>query len=83
MKRKCRILSFALLISAVVVFIIAYVFYHYLTPEGLVSVWQPKPAKPYVTFLVSMLGILLLLSSIKTFFVSSIFFGKEDKVQEN
>lgn len=83
MKRKCRKLSFALLVSAVIVFVIAYFFYHYLTPDGFMSVWQPEPAKPYVTFLVAILGVLLLLSSIETFFVSSIFFGKEEKFSKN
>lgn len=78
MKKKCRKLSMALLISAGVIFIIAYIFYHYLTPNGFISVWQPEPGKPFVTLLVAILGVLLLLSSIEAFFVSNIFFGKEE-----
>jgi hypothetical protein len=77
MKKKFRKLSLALLISAVVTFIITYFIYHYLTPNGFVPVWQPEPCKPYVTFLFAILGVLLLLSSIETFFVSNIFFKKE------
>lgn len=79
MKKKCRKLSLALLISAVITFILTYFIYHYLTPDGFMPIWQPEPAKPYVTFLVAILGVLLLLSSIETFFISNIFFGKEEK----
>jgi len=83
MKRKCRKLSLALLVSAVITFIITYFFYHYLTPDGFILVWQPEPGKPYVTFLFALLGVLLLLSSIETFFVSNIFFGKDEKLFDN
>ena len=83
MKRKCRKLSLALLVSAVITFIITYFFYHYLTPNGFMPVWQPEPGKPYVTFLVAMLGLLFLLSSIKTYLISNIFFGKEETLSDN
>ena len=77
MKKKFRKLSLALLVSAVITFVITYYFYHYLTADGFMTVWQPEPGKPYVTFLFALLGVLLLLSSIKMFFVSNIFFKKE------
>ena len=78
MKGKFRKLSLALLVSAVITFIITYLCYHYLSPEGFLPVWQPEPGKPYVTFLFALLGVLFLLSSIEMFFVSNIFFKKED-----
>lgn len=77
MKKKFRKLSLALLVSAVVTFVVTYFFYHYLTPSGFSGVWQPEPGKPYVTFLFALLGVFLLLNSIEMFFVSNIFFRKE------
>lgn len=83
MRKKFRKLSLASLISAMITFSITYFIYHYLTPAGFVTVWQPEPGKPYVTFLFAMLGVLLLLSSIELFLVSNIFFGKEESFPEN
>ena len=75
MKKKLLTLSVCSFILAVAIFVLSYFMYHYMGPGGVwLSVWQPAPGKPFVTQLVSDLGVLFLFSSIMSAISAIIFF---------
>ena len=69
-------------IIAVVVFIINYFFYHFVTDEGITLVWQPEAGKPFVADLIGNLGVLFIFGSIVTLLVAFIVFDKKEKGEE-
>ena len=69
-------------IIAVVVFIINYFFYHFVTDEGITLVWQPEAGKPFVADLIGNLGVLFIFGSIITLLVAFIVFDKKEKGEE-
>ncbi len=77
MKKKFRILSLCSFCVSVLIFIVSYYMYHYLTPNGFTSVWQAEAGKPFITELFAILGVLFLFGSIFSFIISVIFFPKE------
>ena len=77
-KQKLNKLSLYCLIIAVVVFIINYFFYHFVTDEGISLTWNPEPGKPFVSDLIGMLAVLFLFASIFIFLISKIWFDKKD-----
>lgn len=78
-KKKFLKLSLYSLISGIVVFIINYFFYHFVTDEGISLTWQEEPGKPFVANLIGILAILFIFTSIISLFISLIFFEKENK----
>ncbi len=66
-KKKAIIISIILLVVAVVLMFMAYFMFHYLTPEGKLGAWRPKPAKPVVTYAVAEFSLL-------SYFAALIFF---------
>ena len=78
MKKKCRKLSAWSFGLALGIFVLSYILYHYTLPGGaFTAVWQPTPGKPWVTMMVSGLGVLMLFGSIMSLLVGKIFFGDE------
>ena len=77
MKQKFLKLSLYTLISGLVVFIINYFFYHFVTDEGIVSEFQKEAGKPFVTNMVATLGVLYIFASSISFLASFIFFKKD------
>ena len=69
-------------IIAVVVFIINYFFYHFVTDEGITLVWQPEAGKPFVADLIGNLGVLFIFGSIITLLVAFIVFDKKEKGED-
>ena len=69
-------------IIAVVVFIINYFFYHFVTDDGITLVWQPEAGKPFVADLIGNLGVLFIFGSIVTLLVAFIVFDKKEKGEE-
>ena len=76
MKRKFKTLSLWSFVLAMAIFVFSYFLYHYVTPEGAVSmVFQPKPGKPLLTELWAILGVMFLFSSILSAMIARIFFS--------
>lgn len=57
-------LSVACLIICIIVFIINYFVFHYVTDDGIAFVWHPEAGKPFVTDLIGILGADMLCASI-------------------
>ena len=78
MKKKFNILSICSFIISLVVFVISYIFYHYVTSDFKLSPnYMTAPAKPLVTYLFSILGVMFLFCSIITPVIGAIFFNEK------
>jgi hypothetical protein len=58
------------------VFAINYFIFHFVTDEGISTVWQPEAGKPFVTDLVGSFGVLFLFASVMSLLIALIFFSK-------
>lgn len=76
MKKKFLVFSACSLILSVLIFILTYFIFHYLTPDGFTSVLHAEPCKPFITLLFGILGTLFLFSGISAFLISLIFYKK-------
>lgn len=62
---------------AALVFAINYFFFHFVTDEGITTVWQPEAGKPFVADLIGMLGTLFLFGALVSLLAAFIFFDKK------
>lgn len=75
MRKKLGRLSLCCFSLALLIFIIAYVFYHYFTPEGVfTTVFQTFAGKPFVSMLFGVLGVQFLFSGIISLIIRQIFY---------
>ena len=78
MKQKFQKLSRSSLVLAVLLFVVAFLLFHYMTPEmTFTTTFRKEPGKPLVTEMVAMLGVLFLFSSILSAMVGKIFFSEK------
>lgn len=78
MKKKLLKLSLVFIITAAIVFVINYFFFHFVTDSGITLTWQPEAGKPFVADLIGNLGVLCIFGSLLSLFAALILFG-EDK----
>ena len=79
MKAKFNRLSTWSFVLAVVIFILSFFVFHYVTPDLTISpVFQKEAGKPLVCQLLSTLGVLFLFSGILCRMISAIFFDAEN-----
>ena len=83
MRKRLLKLSLWQAIIAAVVFVINYFFYHFVTDEGITTVWQPEAGKPFVADLIGNLGVLFIFGSIVSLLVAFIIFDKNDRNEDN
>ena len=76
-KKNLRKISLYCLIIGVVLLLITYVMFHYLTDVGFTMEFQSEPGKPFVTDMVGNLATLFIFSSIFTFMFSLVFYKKD------
>ena len=78
MERK-KLLKFSLitLIIGVVVMLLAYFCFHFVTDEGITLTWHPEAGKPFVTDMIGIFGMLFLFSSAISLIVALVFTDKE------
>lgn len=76
---KTNLRKFALycLIIGLIVFVISFFMFHFVTDEGITTVFQKEAGKPFVTNMVANLGVLFVFTSIISFMASFIFFKEE------
>ena len=81
MKKKLITLSRWSFALSVGLFILSYLLFHYIAPDGsFTTVYQAEANKPVVTLLFAIWGVLFLFSGVMSCFVAHIFFsGKEKK----
>ena len=76
-KNSLRKFSLYCLIIGVMIFIISFFMFHFVTDEGIVSEFQKEAGKPFVTNMVATLGVLYIFASSISFLASFIFFKKD------
>ncbi len=64
LQKRLYKLALVCLLIAIVVFIINYFVFHYVTDEGITFVWHPEAGKPFVTDLIGILGANMVFASI-------------------
>ena len=75
-RNKLLKLSLICFICAIIIFAIAYFFFHFVTDSGITLLWHPEAGKPFVTDLIGMLGVLMVWSSIMSLISAFLFFPK-------
>lgn len=76
-KKNFQKLSLITLVIGLIILIISYFTFHFVTDEGITLTWHPEAGKPYVTILIAIFGVLFIFSSAISFIISLVFF-KED-----
>ena len=77
MRKKLLKLSLIMIICAAVIFVINYFFFHFVTDDGITTVWQPEAGKPFVADLIGNLGVLFIFGSAVSALCALILFEKE------
>lgn len=78
MKKKWNALAVCSFIIALAIFLFTYFLFHHMTPEGsFVATYQAMPAKPFITFLFGIWGVMFLFSAVMSFVIGQIFCSKE------
>lgn len=77
MKQKFNKLSARCFILAVVLLVLAFVLFHYLTDNGFTTVWRPEAGKPFVTEMAADLSVLFFFSGILCRMIAKIFCSNE------
>ena len=76
-KNLLKVSLYSLIIS-VVIFVINYFFFHFVTDDGITKTWHPEAGKPFVADLIGQLGVLMLFFSVATLMIGLICYKKED-----
>lgn len=71
--KKYMKLSLVLFVTAVVLFVINYFVFHYVTDDGIVLIKQEEAGKPFITMLIGVLATNFLFSSIYVFIKGKIY----------
>ena len=72
-KKELLKLSWITAIIGVVVLLISYFCFHYVTDEGITLVWHPEAGKPYVTILIGIFGVLFMWTSAMSLLLALMF----------
>ncbi|MBQ8574633.1 MAG: hypothetical protein IJ447_01115 [Clostridia bacterium] len=64
LRKRLYKLSVACLVISIIVFIINYFVFHYVTDDGITFVWHPEAGKPFITDLIGILGADMFFASI-------------------
>ena len=78
---KSKLLKFSLisLIIGAAVLIIAFFFFHFVTDNGITTVFQKEAGKPFVAELIGDLGVLFIFSSAISALMAVVFFENDKK----
>lgn len=77
-KKNFQKLSLITLITGLIILIISYFTFHFVTDEGITLTWHPEAGKPYVTILIAIFGVLFIFSSTLSFIISLVFFKENN-----
>lgn len=74
---KKSLLKFSLinLIIGIVVLIITFFVFHFVTDSGITLVFQKEANKPFLTLLIGIFGVLFIFSSVVSFISALVFFN--------
>jgi len=64
-------------IISVIVFIINYFFYHFVTDDGISLTFNEEPGKPFVANLIGYFAVMFLFASVISLLIAHIFYPKD------
>lgn len=73
MKKKFYKFSLVTFIIGVIVLLLTFYCFHFVTDSGFTLVWHEEAGKPFVTDLLGIFGVLFVFSSVISLLVSKIF----------
>ena len=76
-REKFLKLSLYCLIISIIIFIINYFFYHFVTDDGISLTWNPEPGKPFVSNLIGNFAVMFLFASVISLLIAQIFYPKD------
>ena len=76
-KNKFLKLSLYCLIISVIVFIINYFFYPFVTDDGISLTFNEEPGKPFVANLIGYFAVMFLFASVISLLIAHIFYPKD------
>ena len=76
-KKKLLKLSWMTAVIGLVVLLLAYFCFHYVTDAGITLEWHAEAGKPFVTILIGVFGVLFMFTSVLSLLLAAIF-GKEE-----
>ncbi|MBQ3064171.1 MAG: hypothetical protein IJC99_05165 [Clostridia bacterium] len=82
MRKKLLKFSACQAIIGAFVFLIDYLFFHFVTDNGISFTWQPEAGKPFVADLIGIFGTLFLFGAVVSLLAAFIFFDKKES-EEN
>ena len=78
MRKNFLTLSKHSFIWAIILFVVSYFMFHYMTADlTFTTVFHEEPCKPVITTMMGNLGVMFLFSGIITRMIANIFFPKE------
>ena len=78
MRKKWNTLAVCSFVLAVVIFVFTYCLFHHMTPDGsFVAAYQATPAKPFITLLFGVWGVMFLFSGVISLVIGRIFCPKK------
>ena len=78
MRKKWNILAACSLIIAVAIFAVTYCLFHHMMPDGsFVAAYQTAPAKPFITLLFGIWGVMFLFAAVISLVIGKIFYPKK------
>jgi hypothetical protein len=78
MRKKWNILAACSLIIAVAIFAVTYCLFHHMMPDGsFVAAYQTAPAKPFITLLFGVWGVMFLFAAVISLVIGKIFYPKK------
>ena len=76
-KKKLLKLAWVTAVIGLVVLLLAYFCFHYVTDAGITLEWHAEAGKPFVTILIGVFGVLFMFTSVFSLLLAWIF-GKNE-----
>ena len=78
MRKKCNTMAIWSFLIAFLIYLFTYFLFHYMGPDGrFVTVYQETPAKPFVTLLFGIWGVMFHFAGVMSLLIGKIFFSKD------
>ena len=78
MRKKWNTFAVCSFIIAVAIFVVTYCLFHHMMPDGsFVAAYQTAPAKPFITLLFGVWGVMFLFAAVISLVIGKIFYPKK------
>ncbi len=77
MRNKIFKLSLILALIGILFLVLSYFCFHYVTDDGITTVWHPEAGKPFVTLYIGLFGVMMLVEATVGALCALVLFEKE------